>query len=356
LSLRGLLLLPLGLLYGLVTWFRNKLFDWKILPSKKFDFPVVAIGNLSMGGSGKTPFTEYVIRKLQQKHKLATLSRGYGRKTKGFLLADEHSTAFTIGDEPMQYFTKFKNIAVAVDEKRNRGIEKLKKEIPELDIVLLDDAYQHRYTQAGLNILITDFYKLYSDDYVFPAGRLREFRSGAKRADIVVVSKTPVVLSPITRRRIADDLKLKKNQLLLFSKIEYGELKPFFAAIQPLKKRYTQIVLFTGIANNYPLQDYLKQMCSELTVLSFPDHHIYKPKDIERITTTFRELFSQNKILVTTEKDAMRLHSCCEAIDMFSGIPFYYLPIQMVFHDRDNDRFLKAMNAFLMTYDAILKK
>lgn len=346
-SLRGLFLMPLALLYGLITWFRNKLFDWGILSEKKHTVPLISIGNLSMGGTGKTPLTEYLIRLLQDEFKLATLSRGYGRETKGFVFADENASARTIGDESMQYLKKFPKAAVAVSEDRNRGVEKLLENVPDLDLVLLDDAFQHRFIKAGLSILLTDFYHLYSDDFVFPSGSLREFRSGAKRADIVIVTKTSVVLSPITRRRITRELKLKKHQLLLFSKISYDKLTPYFEDYKKrLKKQYSHIVLFTGIANNYPLQDHLKQFCTEFTVLSFSDHHVYKQKDIDHILKTFSDVFSQNKILVTTEKDVMRLQDCKKAY-LFEGIPFYYVPIRTVFHNGDEKLLSKACSDFL---------
>lgn len=346
-SLLGLFLMPLALLYGLITWFRNKLFDWGIFIEKKHIVPLISIGNLSMGGTGKTPFTEHLIRLLQDEYKLATLSRGYGRETKGFVLAGENASARTIGDESMQYHKKFSNAVVAVSENRNQGVEKLLKKVPDLELILLDDAFQHRFIKAGLNILLTDFYHLYSDDYVFPSGSLREFRSGAVRADIVIVTKTPVVLSPITRRRIARDLKLKKDQLLLFSKISYDKLTPYFEDYKKrLKKQYSHIVLFTGIANNYPLQDHLKQFCSELTVLSYSDHHIYNQKDIDKIIKSYNDIFTKNKILVTTEKDVMRLRDC-KKVFLFAELPFYYVPIRTVFHNRDGEILSKSVLSFL---------
>lgn len=347
-DLLGFFLFPLSLLYGLITWVRNLLFDWGILPEKQHPIPVISIGNLSMGGTGKTPLTEYLIRLLQDDFKLATLSRGYGRKTKGFVLADKESTAVTIGDESLQYAQKFHHISVAVDANRNRGAETLLKKFDDLDLILLDDAFQHRFIKPGLNILLTDFYRLYSDDYVFPTGRLREFRSGANRADIVIVTKTPVVLSPITRRRIEGELKLKKHQLLLFSKIEYDNLTPVNKKVveEPIRKNYSHIVLFTGIANNYPLQDHLKQICSEITVLAFPDHHVYSQKDINQIVETYNGIFSRNKILVTTEKDFMRLQDCEDA-SLLEKIPFFYVPIHIVFHNGDGNVFSKEVKNYL---------
>lgn len=346
-SFYGLLLFPLSLLYGFIIWIRNKLFDWGILLEKVHPIPIISIGNLSMGGSGKTPLVEYLIRILQGKYKLATLSRGYGRKSKGFVLADEKASAKMIGDESMLYATKFSKIAVAVSENRNKGVEELLKIEPDLDLVLLDDAFQHRYIKPGLNILLTEFYRLYTDDYVFPSGKLREFRSGARRADIVIVTKTPIILSPLTRRRITTELRLKKQQLLLFSKIEYDKLTPCFSKkTHQLKKHYAHIVLFSGIANNYPFQDYLRQFCSELTVLPYLDHHNYTEKDIYHILHTFNDLYSRNKILVTTEKDIMRLHDS-NKVYLFEELPFYYVPIRTVFQNSDGDILNNKIEDFL---------
>ncbi len=346
-SFQGLFLLPFALLYGLITWFRNKLFDLGILPEKKHPVPIISIGNLSMGGTGKTPLTEYIIRLLTDDYKVATLCRGYGRETKGFVLADKNSSAKALGDESKQYLKKFSKVAVAVSENRNLGVEELLKNIPDLDIILLDDAFQHRFIKPGLNILLTDFFRLYTDDYVFPSGSLREFSSGANRADIVIVTKTPVILSPITRRRIAGELKLKNHQQLLFSKIEYDVLTPYFASNKtPLCKKYSHILLFSGIANNYPLQEHLNQFCSELTVISFPDHHLFNHKDIDRIIKTFDDIFSKNKILVTTEKDTMRLYDCKKAY-LLEEIPFYYIPIRTIFQNVDGEIFNKEIKNFL---------
>ncbi len=347
LNFRSLLLYPLAVLYGLVTGMRNLFFNWKILPQKTYPLPIICVGNISMGGTGKTPMVEYLIRLLQANYKTAILSRGYGRKTKGYLLADQDATAMSIGDESLQYSKKFPFTAVAVSENRNKGVVNLLKDIPDLELIILDDAFQHRYIKAGFNILLTDYYRLYSDDYIFPAGNLRESRRGARRANLIIVTKTPVVLSPITRRRIAKELKLKKHQQLLFSKISYDGLKPYFKNQKSkIKQRYSHIVLFTGIANNYPLQDYLKQMCTDITVLSFPDHHLYNQKDINRILKVYNDVFSQNKILVTTEKDVMRL-SDCKRIYLFEEIPFYYAPIHIQFQNGDGDVLGKSLSRYL---------
>ena len=220
------ILFPFACLYALIMGFRGKLFDWGVLPSESFPLAVISVGNLSYGGTGKTPMVEYIIRLLCDDKKIATLSRGYKRKTKGFVLADEHSTFEEIGDEPLQYKTKFECAEVAVHEKRRKGIKKLMSAFPGLEVVLLDDAYQHRYVKPGISILLTDFHKLYVNDYPMPTGTLREFRSASKRADIIIITKTSGVLSPITRRRITSLIKPKIHQTLLFSYISYGKAVP----------------------------------------------------------------------------------------------------------------------------------
>ena len=202
-----ILLLPFAFCYGMIMLVRNLLFDLGVLPSEKFDIPVISVGNLSLGGTGKTPHIEYLIRLMGDRMLTATLSRGYGRESKGFILASRRSNVKYIGDEPLQFVKKFHNIKVAVDEKRVRGIHKLMDKFPDLGLVLLDDAFQHRWVKPGISILLTDYHQLFTEDHVVPSGRLREFRSGAKRADVIIVTKTPKVFSPITRRRILEDLK-----------------------------------------------------------------------------------------------------------------------------------------------------
>lgn len=346
-SLQGLLLLPFAIIYGLVISIRNLLFDLKILEQKEHPLPIISVGNLSLGGTGKTPQTEYLIELLKDRYKIASLSRGYGRKTKGFLIAHKDSNALTIGDESMQYSTKFPDITVAVDEDRNHGVEELLIKVPDLDVIILDDAYQHRYIKPGINILLTDFYNLYCNDYLFPSGRLRESGCGSKRADIVIVTKTPAILSPITRRRISEELSLKKTQLLLFSRINYGKLCPVFNSnkIQP-KDHYTHIIVFTGIANNYPMVDYLRQMCSNITVLSFFDHHQFTEKDIDKILGAFEDVYSRNKVLVTSEKDMMRF-KMCDKRHLFEDLPLYYLPIKVNFHNGDGEIFSKRIFSYI---------
>lgn len=342
-----IILIPISLIYGTMTYFRNLLFDIGIFRMKKHAVPIISVGNLSMGGTGKTPHVEYILYQFHNKYKLATLSRGYGRKTKGYFLADAKSDSNTIGDEPLQYYQKFKNISVAVDEKRNRGAQELLKTNDDLDLIILDDAYQHRWIQRDLNILLSDFHNIYHKDLLVPSGQLREFRCGANRADIVIITKTPIVLSPITRRRIKEELNLKDHQKLLFSKIKYDGFVSFKDGSK-LKKNpsVSTIILFAGIANSYPLQEYLKQFCNELVVITFTDHHNYSEKDFQQITKTYHDVFGKNKMMVTTEKDAQRLNTSPHK-NQLNDCHLFYIPIHVCFHNGDENILLDSVQNIL---------
>lgn len=318
---------------------RNRLYDWYILPSKEFKIPVISVGNLSMGGTGKTPHVEYIIRLLSNKKNIATLSRGYKRKTRGYLEASLSSSALDVGDEPLQYVNKFENTVVAVDENRVHGIHKIMKLYPEVKLIILDDAFQHRRVKPGLNILLTDYHNLYKDDYLFPAGTLREFRSGAGRADIIVVTKTDEVLSPILARMIIEKINPKPWQNVFFSKIEYSSMQPVPGLkTPPFVQKVHSILLVAGIANPYPLVNHLKTLCYDLETMIFPDHHVFTPNNIKQIATRFNDMYSKNKILVTTEKDAMRF---CKPIliEEFENLPFFYIPISIRFHTFGENNF-----------------
>jgi tetraacyldisaccharide 4'-kinase len=333
-------LFPFSLIFGLITWIRNLFFDWGLLPSKKFEIPVVSVGNLSSGGTGKTPHIEYLIRLLGREYKVAVLSRGYKRRSKGFMIADENSNTERIGDEPFQLFTKFKNILVAVDEKRKRGISNLLKLTPPPDLVLLDDAFQHRHVKPGLSVLLTDYHKIFTHDYMLPTGTLREFRGGAKRADIIVVTKTSKILSPITRQSIHEEIRPKPYQKLLYSYIDYGPLLPIKGIdfVPDGRKRYNTIMIVAGIANTYPLEFHLKNFCDELKLLKFPDHHAYDQQDIVKIMEVYDGIITQNKIIVTTEKDLMRI-SQPEFLHTLQQYPICYVQIEIVFHKEDKPVF-----------------
>ena len=341
------LLYPFALIYGMISFFRNLCYSWGIFKSTKFDFPVISVGNLSMGGTGKTPHIENLIDLLKREFNIAIVSRGYKRKTKGFKLADENSDALEIGDEPLQIKQKYKKIVVAVDEKRVRGIKKVMEAAPETNLVLLDDAFQHRAVKPGMNILLTDFHNLYPEDHPFPVGTLREFRHGARRADIIIVTKTGKVLSPITVRRIHKLIKPKEHQKLYFSRISYGKVLPLPGLdIEPPKEKISSILLFAGIANVYPLKEKLLNMSNHLDTLVFGDHHSYSKSDYQKIKTKFENIFTQNKIIITTEKDAMRI-AIPKIPDELVGLPIYYLPIKVKIHKEFRTDFNKQIKKYV---------
>jgi tetraacyldisaccharide 4'-kinase len=335
-NLIKIILLPFAIIFGCITFVRNKLFDWKILPSEKYNIPVISVGNLSVGGTGKTPQVEYIIQLLLNKYKVATLSRGYKRTTHGFRLATKESTYKEIGDESLLFKNKFSDIHVAVDENRRNGIKILMKHFPELEVIILDDAFQHRYVIPGLSILTTDFHNIYANNFLLPSGTLREFKCGAKRADIIIVTKTRKVFSPITKRRLTGLIKPMSHQYLFFTYIDYGEIIPLNPKdVSLLKEDIKTILMFSGIANSYPLQEHLRNQCNELVIMDYPDHHAYTMKDLDNIKDNFDRIFIKNKIIVTTEKDAIRLKNS-EFSSIIKKLPIFYIPIEIKFHKGDN--------------------
>ncbi len=339
-----ILAFPISFLYGLVLALRNKMYDWGIFSSREFQVPVISIGNLCVGGTGKTPHIEYLVRLLKTEFYVATLSRGYGRKTQGFLLADTQSTANDIGDEPLQFKRKYTNIRVAVDAKRVNGIELLQKNYPSLQAILLDDAFQHRAVNPGLSMLLTDYSKLYKHDYVVPTGSLREFRSGAIRADIIIVTKCPKILLPIERKRLISELKPMPHQRVYFSYIKYGDFLPLngeqknpFSKEFYFERNYSMLLL-TGIANTSSLEYYLKDKVKNIERMKFPDHHRFTENDIENVKKIFNNIAAANKIILTTEKDAMRLKNP-EYAEALKDLPIFYIPIEIDFHDKDKEQF-----------------
>ncbi|MEI7663917.1 MAG: tetraacyldisaccharide 4'-kinase [Bacteroidota bacterium] len=346
-KLLQVILYPVAWCYGLTMMIRNWLFDLHILPSKKFGIPVISIGNLTYGGTGKTPHIEYLIRLLSPSNKVATLSRGYGRKSNGFILASGQPDVKSVGDEPLQYFSKFKEVVVAVDEQRKRGIQLLLAKFPGLRAILLDDAFQHRHVKPGLSILLTDYHRLYPEDFILPSGTLREFRCGARRANIIVVTKTPRVFSPITRRRIIEDLRPANHQQVFFSYIKYLDPVPVFESQFPeFPPKVSIILLFTGIADDYPLREHLNRMCRELVVVKFADHHAFNLRDIEGLIKKFIDLPSRKKVMITTEKDVMRLKTP-ELSTNLKNLPLFYVPMEIDFHGTDKDNFDKEILSYV---------
>lgn len=321
------ILFPFAILYGFITSIRNFLFDKGILKSTSFDLPVIAVGNLSVGGTGKTPQIEYLIRLLSDKYKVATLSRGYKRKSEGFVLADENSNAEILGDEPFKFYQKFPDVMVAVDANRTNGIQQLLSQNEKPEIILLDDAYQHRKVKAGFYILLTSYGDLYSDDFMLPTGNLRESRSGAERASIVVVTKCPKILTEEEQSEIRLKLKLKTGQQVFFTFIDYDIFiygKNEKMTIGEIKSESK--LLLAGIAKPKPFFDYLKNESDEC--LTFPDHHHFSDADLVAIRNK-----ANGRKIITTEKDYVRLKDS-ELVDQL-----FYLPIKSSFinHQQDFD-------------------
>lgn len=338
-----LLLLPFSILYGVVIFFRNLLYDTGIFPVTEFEKGVIVIGNLSSGGTGKSPMTEYLIRLLKEKYYLATLSRGYKRHTSGFIIADKNSTSFQIGDEPLQFKKKFPDIVVSVDENRKHGIKKLFEKFSELKTVLLDDAFQHRKIKAGLSILLTDYEKMYYDDFLMPAGTLREWRVGKKRADIIITTKCPYNLSPVEKRIIHKKINPEPHQHVFFSHIKYGDAVPMIASTPShFLKEKTTAILLTGISNPRPFIDYLKKYFETIIPIHYPDHHEYTIVEVNNLVEKFYSLSSSNKIILTTEKDAMRLDKP-GLIEILCTIPVYYIPIEITFDEKEKEEFNKII-------------
>lgn len=337
-----ILLLPIALLYHIVLSIRHKLYDWHILKSKRFEKPVICVGNLKLGGTGKTPHTEYLIRLLKNDYRVATLSRGYGRRTKGFKLAETSSTYNDLGDEPLLYFKKYPGIQVAVDEDRVDGVALLLGE-QGVEVVLLDDAFQHRSISAGLNILLTEYQRLYMDDYLFPAGTLRDVRSAAKRADIIVISKAPKDLSEQEKQQITDKLNTSENQKVYFSYLEHAALQPLNEAAKAFSPEEADgAFAFCGIGNPKPFVEELKKRYHAVDFLPFGDHHDYKEKDMKAVLDWFEKLDGEKKIIVTTEKDAARLTNS-PYLCQFERTPLYDLPVTVRFHEEEkfNEEILK---------------
>lgn len=318
------ILFPLAFLYWLITFIRNWLYDKGIFKSSSFNIPIIAVGNLSVGGTGKTPQIEYLIRLLSDKYKVAVLSRGYKRTTEGFILADEKATASSIGDEPFQFYSKFSNIQVAVDANRKNGIENLLQHPNRPDVILLDDAYQHRKVKAGYYILLTAYDDLFCDDYILPFGNLREPSSGKKRADMIIVTKCPNDLSELAQQKIREKLKVK--QPVFFTTIQYddyvfgNESKLLVSEIQSESK-----VLVAGIAKPKLFFDFLKNETDEALV--FQDHHHFSKQDCEQILAK-----ANGRKIITTEKDFVRLNGLLPKEQLF------YLSIKSTFLNKNIDK------------------
>ncbi|MFK7832274.1 MAG: tetraacyldisaccharide 4'-kinase [Winogradskyella sp.] len=310
-----IILFPIVPIYYVITLLRNWLYDAGFKSSKSYDFPVICVGNLSTGGTGKTPMIEYLIRLLKDERSLATLSRGYKRKTEGFILADKNANADTIGDEPFQFYRKFDDVKVAVDADRQNGISELRKLAQKPEVILLDDAYQHRKVKAGFNILLTAYNNLYYKDTVLPTGNLREPRSGAKRADLIVVTKCKKSISEAEKQQVTSKLKLRNNQHVFFSYVDYADKVMSDSDTLELAT-LPKFTLVTGIANAKPLVDFLVEKGLHFDHLEYGDHYSFRASDIETLVS--------KSLIITTEKDYVRLSNH----DRLKR-KLYYLPIQI---------------------------
>lgn len=338
---------PLALVYGLVTGLRNWMYDREFFRSVKFDFPVIAVGNLTVGGTGKTPHVEYLIALLQYLNKVATLSRGYGRKTHGFLVASPQTTAKDIGDEPRLFKAKFPDTIVSVGEERMLAIPKLLTQHPETDVIILDDAFQHRAVRAGLSILLTEYDNLFTRDNIMPVGWLREGKSGYHRADMIVVTKCPPDISLQEREKIKQELKPYKYQRVYFSSIQYAPLYSFYNFNQKVElNKDVTALLVCGIANYKPLQQHLENTGAKVYVREFRDHHQFDSFDLDSIRQTYENFGDIPKVMVITEKDATRMEGFGDWF-LQNKIRIFVQPITVKFIGEDEERFNRDIFSYV---------
>ena len=345
-----ILLFPISLLYGLGVEIRNLLYRMGALKGVSFNIPVISVGNLTVGGAGKSPHIEYLVRQFQAYLDVATLSRGYQRKTRGFLLAHEDNDANLIGDEALQFKRKFPDITVAVGENRIIAVSKLLIQKPGLQLILLDDAFQHRAIKPGLNILLTEYDRPFTRDMLLPSGRLREWKAGYKRADIIVVTKCPDELSTENREKLINEIAPLSYQRIYFSKYKY--LLPYYL----FDKSYhlnnisdKHVLLICAIARTDYLLKYVNEAFNEVRILEYEDHHYFDQHDLSNLVRHFEHLQGPNKIILTTEKDAMRLELHRSFI-MEHNLPIYILPVEVEFMDAESNNFDEDVKQFLLDF------
>ncbi len=350
-ALVRILLLPFSLLYGLGVWIRDLLYERGILNSVSFSLPVISVGNLSVGGTGKTPHIEYLIRLLKPYLPVSTLSRGYKRKTRGFLEVQLQHSATQTGDEPLQFKRKFPDIAVAVAESRVLGIPELLKRHPELKVILLDDAFQHRSVKPGLNILLTEYSRPYTRDFLLPSGRLREMPSAAGRADIIIVTKCPPNLTRTQADALLEELKPKPRQKVFFSHYQYRA--PYYL----FNPDYTtglptdwDVMLISAIANEDYLMQYLRPLVGYIYSETFEDHHFFTPYEVARFKEKFDNIEGSKKFILTTEKDAMRLLEHRDYL-LKNKLPVFVLPVEVEFLFGEGEAFDEEVKRFLLEFE-----
>ena len=343
-----ILLFPIAIIYWLIIFIRNKFYDLKILDSATFGLPLICVGNLSVGGTGKSPMVEFLVRNLKDDFRVATLSRGYKRKTKGYALANERSDALEIGDEPMQFKLKFPDVPVAVGEERLDAISQLLHDKPAIQSIILDDAFQHRAIKAGLNILLSDYNNLFTRDFYLPTGDLRDLKSSYKRAEIIVVTKCDLALTEQQKKEIIDEIQPLANQHIFFTANSYGSLTHIIRNEQTLfLTPDTDVLLITGIANPQPLKDLLEEHTDAYYMLHYPDHHIFTIDDWKDIKKRFDKIDAEKKIMLTTEKDAVRLAKFREQLN---DVPLYVIPLKHHFLFNEGDKFLSLVRNYIKDF------
>ncbi len=341
---KNILLYPVSLIYGLITGIRNFLYNSDVLPSVEFNIPVICVGNITVGGTGKTPHTEYIAGLLRKDFHVVTLSRGYKRRTRDFRIASSSSLVSEIGDEPLQISRKFPDIMVTVDRDRVHGVKKILEQNPATDVIILDDGFQHRRITPGFSILLSDFERLIVRDHLLPYGNLRESTANMRRANIILITKSPEDLSPIQRRLIVKEFDKAPYQNLYFTTLTYKDPLPVFESSTTFTNKFDSeasdcgIVLVTGIAHPQPLKDYLLKKYNEIKHLPFSDHHNFNEDDILAISSAYNDLKSPVKYLFTTEKDAVRLREFTNIAEPIRSA-FYYIPVGVNFLNDDKEEF-----------------
>ncbi|HMF70777.1 MAG TPA: tetraacyldisaccharide 4'-kinase [Flavitalea sp.] len=339
-----ILLFPFSLIYGLIVWLRNRMYDNKIFRSANFDKPIICVGNLSAGGTGKSPMVEYLVKLLDGKTKPAIISRGYRRKTRGYVIATKDSTARDIGDEPMQFHIKFPEIAIAVGEQRKVAIPELLNDRPDTGVIILDDAFQHRSVDAGLNILLTDYNHLFTRDWFLPTGNLRDEKRSYHRAQIIIVTKCRSDLSEQEKNSLKSEISPRSSQHVFFTETIYGQPYHLLNANTTSLSKMVEVLLVTGIANPEPLKNYLAGAAGACHELIYNDHHMFSNDDLKEISNRFNKIVSQHKLIITTEKDAARLLKFTEHL---KELPIYAVPIQSRFLFNGGNQFNNIITTFI---------
>lgn len=346
------LLLPFSILFGILTLMRNKCFDWGLFRAYTPPVPSIGVGNLSAGGTGKSPIATLIAKHFSEKMEVVFISRGYGRRTRGYRMAGKEDNSETIGDEPFQIMNNLSKLKIVVDHNRVRAVKRVLGEYPHTGLIIFDDIMQHRKIRSGFNILLTEYSRPFYKDFLLPIGRLREFSSGKKRSDMIIMTKTPAIFSPIEKRHLTEAIGALPGQAVLFSFIRYTGLIPFIsrsAGILPLGEHLNKnihVVAFCGIGNPGPFEDFLRWNSASFKLLTYPDHHHFSKRDLEEIKTAFRSVRFQEKILLCTEKDMARLQSHQDR-DILSDCGLYAIKIEPAFHSPDDLNFYQMLESYV---------